>query len=182
MVNIMFKKIADLFNKTFDQCSEAAAAAAMASVDRFSSILPGEMALLKNAINSEHAFKKASVIFVYDPDTELILATHRKKNASDWGLPGGKKEPGESPLQCAIREFEEETPYTIANSDSLCWLCDMREIDFMVSVFTINPSDITASISENQEYQYAWVSSELLVSGSFADFNRKLFKMFLPKT
>lgn len=97
-------------------------------------------------------------------------------------MPGGKKEPGESPLQCAIREFEEETPYAIINSDSLRWLCDMREIDFMVSVFAINPSDITASISENQEYQYAWVSSELLVSGSFADFNRKLFKMVLPKT
>ncbi|MDY7105728.1 MAG: NUDIX hydrolase [Actinomycetota bacterium] len=37
-----------------------------------------------------------------------VLTIHRPKRA-DWSLPKGKREPGESDEECAVREVEEET-------------------------------------------------------------------------
>ncbi len=37
-----------------------------------------------------------------------------------WDLPGGEREPGESPVECAIRETEEELGLAFSPAD-LCW-------------------------------------------------------------
>jgi 8-oxo-dGTP pyrophosphatase MutT (NUDIX family) len=41
-------------------------------------------------------------------DTIDILLVHRPKY-DDWSLPKGKRDPGETDEQCAVREVEEET-------------------------------------------------------------------------
>lgn len=38
-----------------------------------------------------------------------VLAVSRKNDATQWGLPGGKVDPGESNREAAIREIFEET-------------------------------------------------------------------------
>ncbi|MQY01989.1 NUDIX hydrolase [Actinomadura macrotermitis] len=38
----------------------------------------------------------------------LIRRAYRGRNAGQWGLPGGRADPGESPEQAALRELEEE--------------------------------------------------------------------------
>ena len=40
---------------------------------------------------------------------DKILGVTRKYNHSDWGLPGGKLDPGETALEAIIRESKEET-------------------------------------------------------------------------
>jgi 8-oxo-dGTP pyrophosphatase MutT (NUDIX family) len=40
-----------------------------------------------------------------------ILLVHRARH-NDWTVPKGKLDPGESPLQAALREVREETGYT----------------------------------------------------------------------
>ena len=42
-----------------------------------------------------------------DGSTEVLLV-HRPKY-DDWSLPKGKRDPGETDEQCAVREVEEET-------------------------------------------------------------------------
>ena len=42
------------------------------------------------------------------PDGPEVLLVHRPRY-DDWSLPKGKREPGETDEQCAVREVEEET-------------------------------------------------------------------------
>mgnify|MGYP001493187621 CR=1 FL=1 len=47
---------------------------------------------------------------VYNPENpEQILLVSRKDDPNSFGLPGGKVDPGETPLEAAVREVEEET-------------------------------------------------------------------------
>lgn len=55
---------------------------------------------------------------VYIENNNQILLLHRQDNKSQgnkWGIPGGKVNKGETPLQAIIRETQEETGYDIAN-------------------------------------------------------------------
>lgn len=48
-------------------------------------------------------------MIVIHPDTHLILSVSRKDDLTKFGLAGGKLDPGESFMDCAIRETFEET-------------------------------------------------------------------------
>ena len=52
-----------------------------------------------------------AVCVIQSPDGRVLLAerTSRQVAAGFWELPGGKIEPGETPLQAAVRELQEET-------------------------------------------------------------------------
>jgi len=41
---------------------------------------------------------------------EFLMVRHRERG---WELPGGKLEPGEGPVHCALREFREETGHLL---------------------------------------------------------------------
>lgn len=41
-------------------------------------------------------------------DTEHILAISRRNDTTQWGIPGGKVDPGESNIHAAMREIKEE--------------------------------------------------------------------------
>lgn len=54
---------------------------------------------------------------VYITFQDKILLLHRQDNKSQgnkWGIPGGKVEKNETPLQAAIREVKEETGFDIS--------------------------------------------------------------------
>lgn len=58
------------------------------------------------------------VATVYIEYKGQILLLHRQNNKSEgnkWGIPGGKVEKNESPLQAVIRETKEETGIDISN-------------------------------------------------------------------
>lgn len=57
------------------------------------------------------------IAVVYIEYNNQILLLHRQDNASQgnkWGIPGGKVDENETPLQAAIRETYEETGYDIS--------------------------------------------------------------------
>ena len=51
----------------------------------------------------------SACVLIQDPYTGLILGVSRKDDPNDFGLPGGKCEPGEDSLTTALRELREET-------------------------------------------------------------------------
>ncbi len=52
------------------------------------------------------------MVFAIDNDQKQLVLSKPKRG---WGLPGGHREQDETPSQCAIREFYEETNITIKN-------------------------------------------------------------------
>ena len=58
-------------------------------------------------------FVTASVCVLRDG----ALLTVRKRGTSMFMLPGGKLEPGETPVDCAVREAEEEVGLSLAAAD-----------------------------------------------------------------
>lgn len=59
--------------------------------------------------------RRASVMFIVKDG--LVLTVTRGKTGSDkLGLPGGKEEPGEAPVETAIRETNEETGIVVTKA------------------------------------------------------------------
>lgn len=57
---------------------------------------------------------------VFIENNGRILILHRQENKSQgnkWGIPGGKVDKNELPLQAAIRELKEETAYDISKQE-----------------------------------------------------------------
>ena len=55
---------------------------------------------------------EVAALFIEFEGRILLLHRHEDKlQGNRWGIPGGKLEPGETPLQAVIREVEEETAY-----------------------------------------------------------------------
>lgn len=110
---------------------------------------------------------KIEVAAIYIEYKEMILLLHRqaeKSQGNRWGIPGGKVDKAEAPLQALIREVKEETGYDISN----------QKIDFVKTVFvehnakdhliyhmyrTIlqdNPGDVKINFTEHKGF--TWVT------------------------
>ena len=59
-------------------------------------------------------------VIVYNPFLDKILLIHRWKNGQEYFvIPGGTIEPGEKPLEAALREMKEEVDLSFS-ADQLC--------------------------------------------------------------
>jgi 8-oxo-dGTP pyrophosphatase MutT (NUDIX family) len=52
----------------------------------------------------------AVIIFITQTDRILLI---RSTRSGEWGVPGGKRDGDESDYECALREFREETSFSI---------------------------------------------------------------------
>lgn len=100
-------------------------------------------------------------------DDGKVLAVHRRNDPNDFGFCGGKIDEGELPLDAMIRECMEETGYQ----------CDFEFIDIRFDgsyeVYCYRGTN-PIKVSDDDEKMWAWVDSNDVCKGSFAEFNTKL--------
>ena len=108
-----------------------------------------------------------------------ILAVSRGPTRLDWGLPGGKVEPGETDEQGARRELLEETG--VAVDAPLVVVMAAQSGDYWCTTYA--PAAAPALLTRPRQPSpfegfVSWVAPETLLSANctFADYNRLLFK------
>ena len=177
----MIKKALKWFNDKLDdivsKMNNEGAIIASTVMTRFSTILPGElntiMELMPKKKEEKVGLIDVSVVVCYAKGVNLILAVHRKGDVAAWGLPGGKSDEGETCVNAAIRELEEETPYYLTDTDAITYL-NTRYIDnYCVHVYIVDAWSIYCHNKECEK-NYAWINPQLLLTGAFPEFNKKL--------
>lgn len=117
--------------------------------------------------------RTAAVMMVMD-DQKKILSVSRRTDTTRFGLPGGKSEPGEDPMQTAIRETYEETGIAVQS----CFYLTSRveygpdQQDFYTHCYYAVAWSGTPESKE--EGRVAWLTEAELTGtkGAFAEYNR----------
>jgi 8-oxo-dGTP pyrophosphatase MutT (NUDIX family) len=93
----------------------------------------------------------------------IALPRFQTKNNGIYDIPKGRIDPGETPLQCAIREAQEEATIDITHLDSGPFFCDRLTVwlaeSFQEPCVGINP---VTGLKEHLGYR--WVSGDILES------------------
>lgn len=137
----------------------------------FLTILLGLFPLFTNAIvylEEPEGFKlQAEVIGCFIEYKDKILLLHRQDRTTQgnlWGIPGGKLEPSETPIEAAIREVGEETGFDISKQ-SVTYLKkvyikypNFHYIYHMAKCSWRHPQDV--KITFNEHKGFTWVTPE----------------------
>lgn len=116
---------------------------------------------------SEHAMaptKQAACVLIVSADGK-ILAVSRKDNPEDFGMPGGKVDPGETPAEAAARELTEETGLTAID---LIPVFSQHDGDSECTTFV---GKITGEINTDESGVIRWVDPSVLLKGKFKKYN-----------
>lgn len=114
-----------------------------------------------------------------DRGAPLILAVSRRERPSDMNLPGGKLEPGESAVQCAVRELLEETGVAVTPADLTSVYDRITRSGGTCRVFRANATAVALRTAKSVEsgIYVEWRLPETLLrpTSTFAGFNHALF-------
>jgi len=122
--------------------------------------------------NANQSTMKAATCLIMSDDGK-VLAVSRRDDPTAWGLPGGKVDPGEEPIQAASRELEEETGLVAVRLHPV-FSCGDSE-GFETTTFACEAS---GEINTEEEGVIRWVDISMLLnpdSSPFAEYNQKLF-------
>jgi 8-oxo-dGTP pyrophosphatase MutT (NUDIX family) len=104
-----------------------------------------------------------------------ILAVSRKDDKNDFGLPGGKVEPGETPIEAAMRELYEETGFKVSNAQH--HMIYHAESDGKLAVTYQLTGELKQISTPTETGVVSWVTPDVLAAGkTFGEYNRNLFK------
>jgi len=87
--------------------------------------------------------KKASNILCLNPNTSppTLILVSLKNDLTDFGLPGGKVDDGETFEQAAVREMKEETGVTVSMENATVIQDQMDDHGYHVKTFMVTDFD-----------------------------------------
>lgn len=113
-------------------------------------------------------------VFIINDDGK-VLSVSRKNNKNDMGLPGGKIEIGETPLQAALRELYEETGYSVDEKKTTLLFSSERADNKTTLTYGISFNDIlSVDRCSYEEGEVRWVMPKELISGTYGIYNKAL--------
>ena len=98
----------------------------------------------------------AVMVILNDKDEVLLLKRSPTANwqPNNWGFPGGKIEPGEAPLDAAVRETKEETGLDVSDTKEIKVKLDKP----LAAYYTRDYSGVVKIDFEHSDW--AWVSQD----------------------
>lgn len=104
-------------------------------------------------------------------DNKVLMLKFNKKWGQVYAPPGGKFETGESPLDCIIREFKEETGLTLINPklQGISYWQDSYE----GIIFIYTAEDYEGNLISSSEGELNWIDIEELSTIKQFDQNEK---------
>lgn len=110
---------------------------------------------------------------------DKFLGVSRKDDHTNIGLPSGKRDPGESFEQCAIRETLEETGYTIRLIDVQPFAMVDEDSNIYCRTFLAEIVNTPRQpLSPEETAIYGFFDKQDFIDGSFGSYNVKMFKHF----
>ena len=118
----------------------------------------------------------ACCLILSDDGNGTVLAVSRRDDPTAFGLPGGKVDPGETPMQAAARELQEETGLTAVD---LHKVFERQDGDgFVTHTYACK---VEGQINTDESGAVKWVTPDILFAGPFGAYNRTLWqKLNLP--
>lgn len=115
---------------------------------------------------------------------DSILAVSRKNNHDDFGLPGGKLDPGENFKEALIREVMEETGLTVVGLEPVygayCGTPGRHVVHWTMTYLC----RVTGEINTKEAGLPRWVDPNRIIVNkgvpcSFAEYNIQMFKFLI---
>lgn len=111
-------------------------------------------------------FANVEVVACYlEQDDKLLLlqSSNDKSEKARWGVPAGKLEKGETPLEGAIRELKEETGIEV-QENQIYYLGALYirkpDVDYVYHLFQVQVEKLPKIQLSAEHQNYAWASFE----------------------
>lgn len=144
----------------------------------------------KNELDSFNHKISAVACFVEAEQKILLLRTdneHKFQNKV-WGVPGGKLEAGETPIEAAVRELQEETGLKL-NSDQLEFVIKLyvraKELDYEFFIYKSNlsiPIKTSKIVIDAKEHNdFVWLSPKEALTLELIYGEKELIEFIYPQ-
>lgn len=111
---------------------------------------------------------------IIDKKNRLVLAVSRKDNPNDFGLPGGKVEPGETPERAIRRELSEETGLTALSLKPVYDRTDAPGGNKFCRCFLIEA--YYGQVASKEDGVVKWITYDEIKGGTFGYYNTGLLQ------
>lgn len=104
-------------------------------------------------------------------DDQVLMIKYNKKWNHVYAPPGGKFENGETPSNCIIREFKEETGLTLINPRLQGLSCWQDSYEGVIYIFVC--TEFEGELEESEEGRLEWINISDLPNINQFDQNKK---------